>query len=241
MVRFTKGSLKSCTGADLVTVQYLPEVTPRAGLCFHHGLQEHVGRYHEIFTTMADAGIAVFSMDAIGHGESGGERGFIAQFSDVVDDFEAMSLAATSNADLAGAPSLPFFIGGHSLGGLIATITCLRDQSRWKGLLISDPALDVEWTPVLKIQAALGNILAALIPKARLVPAVDPANLNRDPARVKEYVEDPLNDTRATAIRTGNESLKAFRQLKQRTAEVTLPVYAHHGTDDKVTSFSATK
>lgn len=238
MVRFTKGSLKSVTGNDLVTVQYLPDNAPRAALCFHHGLQEHIGRYHEIFTTIADSGIAVFSLNAVGHGDSGGERGFVPKFSDLVDDFEAVCKAAPSTKTLAG---VPFFIAGHSLGGLVATVTCLRDQSRWKGLLISAPALDVEWTPVLKIQAAMGNILAAIIPKARMVPAVDPANLNRDPARVKEYVEDPLNTVGPVAVRTGNETLKAFRQLKERRREVSLPVYAHHGTQDKVTSLPATK
>jgi acylglycerol lipase len=243
MVRFSKGKLTSSTGHDLVTVDYLPDSAPRAVLCFHHGVQEHIGRYSQIFTSMANSGIAVYSFDAIGHGLSGGERAFIPKFSILVDDFEAVcaAAAAASNKITSASTPIPLFIGGHSLGGLVAILTCLKDQSKWKGLILSSPAIDVEWTPILKVQAALGNILAAVVPKARIVPAVEPKFMNRDPEKVKEYVEDPLNTVGSLAARTANESLRAFSQLSQQTLEITLPVYAHHGTDDKVTSFSATK
>lgn len=242
MVRFSKGKLTSSTGDDLITVEYLPDSTPRAVFCFHHGLQEHIGRYSDIFKSMADSGIAVYSFDAIGHGVSGGERALISKFSILVDDFKSVCDAAAASDAVKSAPSsIPFFIGGHSLGGLVAALTCLKDQSRWKGLLISAPAIDVEWTPILKVQAAIGNLLAAVVPKARIVPATDPKFMNRDPAKVKEYIEDPLNTVGSVAARTANESLKAFRQLGQQSAEVKVPLYAHHGTDDKVTSFNATK
>ena len=238
--------MKSCTGSNLVTVQYLPSETVRAGLCFHHGVQEHIGRYHNIFTKMADSGIAVYSLDAVGHGKSEGERGYVEKFSNLVDDFETLCTTTLANADAIQSPSsasgrVPMFIGGHSLGGLVAAITCLRDQSRWNGLLLSDPALDVEWTPMLRIQAALGNLLAAVVPKARIVPAVDPKYMNRDPVKVQEYIDDPLNVVGPLAARTGNESLKAFRQLAKQRAELEVPVYAHHGTKDMVTSLKATQ
>lgn len=39
---------------------------------------------------------------------------------------------------------------GHSLGGLIAALACLRDQGVWSGLLLCSAALDVEMGLVLK-------------------------------------------------------------------------------------------
>jgi len=39
---------------------------------------------------------------------------------------------------------------GHSLGGLIAALACLRDQSAWSGLLLCSAALDVEMGLVLR-------------------------------------------------------------------------------------------
>jgi len=242
MVRFSKGKLTSSTGDDLVTVEYLPDSAPRAVLCFHHGVQEHIGRYSKLFTSMANSGVAVFSFDAVGHGLSGGDRAFVPKFSILVDDFEAVCAKAASSDTVASASTpIPFFIGGHSLGGLAAALTCLRDQPKWRGLILSAPAIDVEWTPVLRVQAALGNILAAVVPKARMVPAAEPKFMNRDPEKVKEYVEDPLNTVGPLATRTANESLKAFDQLGKQIGKITLPLYAHHGTDDKVTSFAATK
>ena len=240
-MKYTQNELKSCTGHDLNTVQYFPDTgVPRAVLCWHHGLQEHIGRYDSIFTAMADRGVAVFSFDAVGHGKSGGDRAFVDKFSNLTTDFQAVCDAAAATEAFT-VTSVPFFIGGHSLGGLIATITCLQNQSHWSGLLLSGPALDVEWTPLLRFQAALGNILAAVVPRAKIVPAAEPEHMNRDPAKIKEYMEDPLNTAGPVAARTANETLKAFRELGKRRSEVHLPIYAHHGSEDKITSFSATK
>lgn len=241
MVRVVTGSLRSCIGKDLYTVEYLPDEVPRAVLCYHHGLQEHIGRYDDIFKTMADAGIAVISFDAIGHGKSGGERGYIPKFNNLIDDFEAVCTAAAGSEPLVSYPPLPYFIGGHSMGGLVATLTCLRNQSRWAGLLISAPALDMEWTPALRAQALISNLLTRLIPKARIVSAIDPADLNRDPQKCQAYVDDPLNTVGPLYVRTGNEGLQAMKGLRQRWTEVTLPVYAHHGTKDKIVAYSVTK
>jgi alpha-beta hydrolase superfamily lysophospholipase len=48
----------------------------------------------------------------------------------------------------AGSP--PLFAYGHSLGGLVAALTCARDQRAWAGLIMTGPAVDVEWNLVLR-------------------------------------------------------------------------------------------
>ena len=67
---------------------------------------------------------------------------------------EFLALAKFAGDDVArrypGAAPPPFFVGGHSLGGLIASLAAHRDQSRWAGLMLCSPALDVEMGPVLK-------------------------------------------------------------------------------------------
>ena len=47
----------------------------------------------------------------------------------------------------------PLFLGGQSMGGLIALHTALRDQSRWCGIVLTSAAVNVEWTPILKCGA----------------------------------------------------------------------------------------
>lgn len=44
----------------------------------------------------------------------------------------------------------PALLPGHSLGGLIAALACLRDQTAWSGLLLCSAALDVEMGLVLR-------------------------------------------------------------------------------------------
>ena len=233
--------MKSCTGHCLYTVKYIPQNNPICVLCFHHGLHEHIGRYDDIFTKMADAGIGVISFDAIGHGKSGGQRGYIPKFRFLIDDFEAVCTAAAASEPLVNFPSVSYFIGGHSMGGLVAASTSLRNQTRWSGLLISAPALGMEWTPILRVQAAIGNFLSLVVPKARIVPAVDPMYLNRDPQRCREYVEDPLCIVGNVRARTGNQALKAIRKLRRQWMDIGLPVYAHHGTEDRIVPYSVTK
>lgn len=68
-----------------------------------------------------------------------------------VDEFLALCdwAAADVKARYPGAAPA-FFIGGHSLGGLVAALGCHRDQRRWAGLLVCSPAMDVEMGLVLK-------------------------------------------------------------------------------------------
>lgn len=161
------------------------------------------------FTSLADDhSIAVYAADAVGHGKSGGTRAYIERFSDVVSDFEGLCTTASEELAATDHPKPPMFIGGHSLGGLVAALTCLQLPNQFAGLLLCSPAVDVEWTPVLRMQAAVGNLLASVVPKARIVPAVDPKNLNKDPKKVEEYLNDPLITAGPMASRTANETLK---------------------------------
>lgn len=47
-------------------------------------------------------------------------------------------------------PSLPAFIGGQSMGGLVALHVALADQSLWRGILLCSAAVDIEWTRLLR-------------------------------------------------------------------------------------------
>jgi acylglycerol lipase len=242
MVQVLESERTSAKGHKLFTVTVLPDGPPAACLCWHHGVAEHIGRYKQVFQQFAEAGIAVFSGDIVGHGKSEGHRALIESYTDSVDEF--LALCAHARQDVAerypSAP-VPFFIAGHSLGGLIAALACLRDQSAWSGLLLCSAALNVEMGLVLRIQAALGNVLAAVIPKARIVPAVDPKDMNPDAQCVQEYISDPLNTVGNLPVRTGNEVLKGMQALRKRWPDFTLPLYVHHGADDKCTSPAASE
>lgn len=193
-----------------------------------------------MFSTLAESGIAVYAGDALGHGKSGGERAFIQDLENLVTDFTCLCDSSREEC-LTEYGQTPMFIGGHSLGGLVASCTCLRDQSLWHGLLLGSPLLDVEWTLTLRLQAAFSAVLAATVPKLKLVPKVVAAHMNRDPEKVKEYEQDELVYHSNLPVRSGSEMLKGFKSFEKEKTKFTLPIYAHHGTKDKVTSYQATK
>lgn len=69
------------------------------------------------------------------HGLSEGNRLFVKDFSDYVDDV----LSLIKKAKLEN-PGKKTFLFGHSMGGLISILTTLRDQSLFDGVIYSSPA-----------------------------------------------------------------------------------------------------
>lgn len=47
-------------------------------------------------------------------------------------------------------PADSTFLGGQSMGGLVAALSVLRFQERWAGLVVFSGAMGVVWTPVLR-------------------------------------------------------------------------------------------
>lgn len=195
----------------------------------------------------------VRSYDCLNHGASAVDArdvGLIPRVTFLVDDMR-LALAAAASAH----PGVPLFAAGHSMGGLIALLAALGVATTpgapapplpaLAGLILSSAAVDVEWTPLLRIQAPLGGLLAALVPRARIVPAVDPSMLSPDPACVAAYVADPLNFVGPVRARTGNELLKGFRAaaaaLAARGGLDRPPLLAIHGDADRCTSLKAVK
>lgn len=58
--------------------------------------------------------------------------------------------AGFANEVLQSQPSIPAFIGGQSLGGLISAHVALLDQSKWSGLVLCSAAMNIEWTLALR-------------------------------------------------------------------------------------------
>jgi len=197
----------------------------------------------------------------VGHGSTAAEKGneavkgLVPRYSYLVDDLRASAAKALEER-----PGVPLFLGGHSMGGLIATLAALGDDDhdkttetakrssnllpRLSGLFLSSPALDVEWTPILRIQAPIGGLLSALVPKLRCVPAVDPKHLCRDPVVVEGYRRDPLNFVGNVRARTANELLRGFKAvapLAPRLHGKSVPALVIFGGKDKIASLPAAR
>lgn len=242
MVEYKEGEFVNGRGQKLFCVQYLPDSkNPKAILVFCHGYGEHIGRYDAVFSQIADAGVAVHSFDQIGHGKSephgSDDRCYIQSVEYLVDDVYTF----LEQVKLSYIQSPPMFMAGHSMGGLVATLSVLRTQNLWSGLVLHSALVDVEWTLSLRLQSKIGALLALAMPRARVVPAVRPEDMNPDPDLVKDYLNDPLNFIGPVRARTANELMKGFRKVQSHQQELTVPILAVHGTQDRCTSLTAVK
>ncbi len=191
-----------------------------------HGLGEHSGRYRHVAAALTAAGFHCFGIDQLGHGKSGGLRGFIPDLRLAVDDLRCLYEIATEHD-----AHKPVFLFGHSMGSLTSLEFALRYPDRLSGIALSGVAINGEYTrPAWLVKLCL--FAAAYIPKLRLSPPGSPRALSHDDEIVKEWWEDPLIDRGMWRVGTSAALLLASRRIRQSAPQLTLPILALHGSDD---------
>ncbi len=223
--------LKSTNGIELFTQNYLAE-NPKASLLLIHGLGEYSGRYTHVVNALNAAGVNVYTFDLRGHGHSTGERAFITDLDEYREDTEVIYRSIPKD--------LPFFVLGHSMGGLIAVHFLLSNiRNDVQGVILSGAALEVG-TDISPLTQKIVRFLAKISPKIKTVK-LDPNKISRDPETVKAYQTDPL------IYRDGGKTGLAVALLdgiKQQQAKFKLfayPVLVMHGQNDQITNPAGSK
>jgi alpha-beta hydrolase superfamily lysophospholipase len=221
------GNFKSVRGIDIYYQGWLPEGKVKAVVFVVHGLGEHSGRYMNVVNHFTPLGYAIYGLDHIGHGKSGGDRELVIQF----DDFTA-PLTTYYTMVKSWHPDKPIFILGHSMGGLIECYYLLDHQEYFKGAIISAPAIKVGES-VSQTTITMGKVLSVIAPKAGVL-ALDANNISKDPEVVKAYVNDPLVFHAKTPARLAAEMLKAMLRVTAEAGKITIPFIAVQGSADKL-------
>ena len=254
--RFAVGTFVNSRSQSLFTIKVLPPKAaaaaappssrPRAMLVFAHGIGEHCfcPGYIELFGRLSDAGVDVCSMDHHGHGRSDGwPRGYADKFNDyVVNVVDYIRQCWTEYADDDGIiDARPLLIlMCQSMGGLVCVMAALRlGSDQVGGIILTDPALGVDMDLMLTIQKFFAPAIDRLLPRAKIVDAVNPRDLSRNPRAVRAYIEDPHIEKGKIVARTAIGMDKAFDVARARRGEIACPILLLHGTDDRVTSASA--
>ena len=201
------------------------------------GYFENMKRYREVIERWNARGLAVVAYDLRGHGLSEGRRGFIARFSDYIDDLEAILAAADSDPTLRDLG--PPVLFGHSLGGLISIHGALRSTRRLTGLALSSPYLGLA-TKVPAAKLIPGRILSRFVPTFSMPAGVRGADCTRSAEIAEAYEDDPMNFKNAN-VRWFTETARAQNEAQERAAEIKMPILCIQGAADKIAQAAASE
>ena len=220
-------TLTAPDSTPLVYSAYEPP-TPRAAILMLHGWSDHAGRWSGVGERLRDAGYGVYLLDQRGHGHSGGQRGHLSRFSQLLGDLQAFRRAVRSRV-----PGVPQVLVGHSFGGLVALryletqpsdpIAAAVVSSPWLALAAHPPA----WKLVL------GRILADLWPSVHLSAGIDSAWVSRDPVVNAAYDADPLVHGLMTPG-AWREIQWAQRAVPADSSRIDVPILFLLGGEDRI-------
>ncbi|MGC8708216.1 MAG: lysophospholipase [Athalassotoga sp.] len=202
----------------------------RAVVVIIHGLGEHVSRYDVISKEFNAAGLEMVGFDQRGHGKNPVIKGYVDHFEDFlkdIDDFVKMQKT-----------TLPIFMLGHSLGGLIAARYNEEFQGRLKGTVLSSGAFSSQNVPALT--KAVARVFSTLNPKMAFNNGIDPKTISRNEEVISDYTKDPLVHNRITA-RLSSELFKNIEIVFEKAPYFTTPVLMIAGSQDKIVPYDGTK
>jgi acylglycerol lipase len=202
------------------------------------GLGEHTARYDALAFLLVEQGYRCFCLDHQGQGGSEGDRSYVEHFHDYVDDMQLFVRRTFAlHPDL---ESLPRFVLGHSMGGLITVHLAYRDPRYWNGVVLSGAALQPDpklATPFMKTMAA---IFSDFLPKL----AIERLNTNLISTNrpvVEFAIQDPLYPKTKMKARWGHEMLTAMEEVWTNIGSSTFPVLLVHGKDDRICMVEGSK
>jgi lysophospholipase len=228
-IREHAGELRADDGVRLHHVSWIPGGPLRAVVLVSHGHGEHGGRYAELARHLAERGMRVHAIDHRGHGRSGGPRGHVDRFGDYVRDLEAWRRAVT--ADVPG--TVPVFLLGHSLGGLIA-IRYLQahPEAGFSGAILSAPLLGIA-VKAPRWKVALSGVFSRVLPRLPFSNELDPSMLSTAPGYVEAYRADKLLHPTITP-RLFTEIGAAMRAAFEQPDSIRIPLLVLAPTGDRV-------
>ena len=254
MAEFIDFTFTSSTGHNEIhAVKCIPDTPVRGVVQIAHGISEHIGRYPEFMTFLAENGFAVYGNDHLGHGKSArneAEKGIFAEeggWNYAVDDMRKLQLIAKKDY-----PDVPYILLGHSMGSFLTRTFMIRYPGKYDLALLSGTG---HQSPAL---IATGCILSDLMCKTKGVSAPGdvlnkvafgtylsrienpktPADwLSTDVERVQSYIADA--DCGFVA-KNGmyRDMMHGIRFITDKNniakMDVTKPVYFFSGAEDPV-------
>lgn len=234
-------TIEAADGTPLFVERWVPSEAPRFVVVISHGGAEHVGRYARLAKDFVALGGLCFGPDHRGQGKSGGRPGHVESFGEYARDLRqvietvAESLPASQRPD-----AIPWFVFGHSMGGLI-TLTYLLDHAKavpLRGAMISSPLLEVA-VKINPVKRWVGELAARVAPKLSLPTGIPPEAICRDAAEVERYKKDQRR-VEVVSAKWFASMKDAAERVKAEAKTIDVPMLWYVGTGDTICSHETT-
>jgi acylglycerol lipase len=209
----TELSWKTSDGLNIYGKKWETSMPTKAVICMMHGMGEHINRYEHVAEMFTTNGYAVIGCDQRGHGKSDGKRGHF--------------------------PDTKKILYGHSMGGNLVANYLLRRQPHITGAMLSSPYFQLAFQPS-KVTLFIGRLMKGIFPALSLSSGLDSSAISRDENVVKKYNEDTLVHDKVSA-KMGIEMIETGQWAIDNAEKLNIPTLVYHGSEDKLTSFTASK
>lgn len=238
-------------------MKWIPEGEIKCVLQFIHGMAEHIDRYDEFATYLAERGILVVGNDHLGHGKSvksKEEYGYFCKddaYTVVIRDVHRLKKLTQEDN-----PGKKYFIFGHSMGSLILRNYLFRYGKGIDGAIVCGTAsqpksVTVPGILLLKVMAlfmgweARSQFASKLVlgkPNKKIESQKTESDwLSTDTKKVKEYLDDDacgflftLNGFHTlVSFVLGLENKKEYKKIPKE-----LPILFISGSEDPVGNYS---
>jgi len=204
-----------------------PAEGPPKGLVFVcHGYGEHTEWYEEFGEMLASQGFLAFGHDHVGHGLSSGDRATIGDLELYVDDIVCHTLRYKALYR-----SLPCFIFGHSMGGLLALRAVQRNPKMFRGMVLEGPLIKsvAEFTPASVMALKLTNLL---YPDYEAVE-FPLEQVSSDTTMLSKLKNDPLRWNHGIKVSMLCAFSSALQLVNKHLSSVGTPFLVLHAEHDK--------
>ena len=256
---FEEFSFPSSTGENTIRcLKCLPDGAPRGVVQIEHGIAEHMDRYRDFMSFLAENGFVAVGDDHLGHGKTikaPSDQGFFAEengWDYVIADIDKLHDLMSEQY-----PGLPYVIFGHSMGSFLVRTYLIKHPDKYDAAIISgtgqqSPALVLgglaaaQFLVRSKGARADGQVLNDMafgtyckrIPDARTTSDW----VSRDRETVDKYLADPLCGFVAKVglfrdMMSGIRFISSQKNIDRMNKEA--PVYFMSGEEDPVGDYGA--